>query len=185
MGFYHQSGFLVHPPVGGSNVPGKVDANPYLNMDPKELELLIPDEQDPETKKKMMSALKQLKYLSPSLKMLSSRVLKKFRIRCAELANPAINMPQYQDSEVDQGQEEIIEGLEGLYDNDNAEKFDYARQGLRPLVDIDISEGDFLTPKESPMGPAVKERGDGPDPDGLDYADPPTGGNNFDDVYKP
>jgi len=185
MGFHIQSGFLVHPPVGGSNVPGKVDANPFLNMDPKELEQLLLKEQDVETKKKMISALKQLRYLSPHRKAMSSRIISKFRSRRSEVVNPAVNLPYYQDSETDQGQEEIVDSLKGLYDNDNAEKFDYARQGIRPLVDIDISEGDFLTPKESPMGPAVKERGDGPDPDGLDYADPPTGGNNFDDVYKP
>jgi hypothetical protein len=166
------------------------EANPYLSVPPKELRLLIEKEQDPEKKKQMISALKQYErqYVYPGYPYKAPQIMKvlsKFRVRCAELANPAINMPIYQDSETDQGQEEIIDSLKGLYDNDNAQREDYARQGLRPLVDIDISEGDFLSPKESPMGPAVKERGDGPDPDGMDYADPPTGGDNYEDVYKP
>ncbi len=106
------------------------------------------------------------------------RVLTSFWYKKAEISNPAINVPYYQDSEFpSQGQEEIIDSLEGLYDNDNNEKFDLARQGIRPLVDIDISEGDFLSPKDAPMGDTVKERGDGPDPEGMEYPDPPTGGD--------
>jgi hypothetical protein len=190
MGFCHQSDYALHPP-GGSSVPGKIDANIYLQMPPKELKLLIQQEQDPEEKKKMISALKQYErqYVYPgypfrSPRQAGRRVLNNFRMRCSEIMNPAINLPVYQDSETEQGQEEIIDGLKGLYDNDNNERFDYARQGLRPLRDIDTAEGGFLNPKESPMGPAVKEKGDGPDPEGMDYADPPTGGDNFDDVFK-
>jgi len=106
------------------------------------------------------------------------RILAYKMLKMAEVVNPAINLPYYQDLETDQGQEEIIDSLEGLYDNDNAEKFDYARQGIRPIRDIDTAEGDFLNPKESPIGgPVTRGEGDGPDPEGLEYPDPPTGGD--------
>jgi hypothetical protein len=189
MGLYHKSDYALHLP-GGSSVPGKIDANIYMQMPPKELRLLIEKEQDPEEKKKMVSALKQFERLYdgwgyPWRGQCAKRVLLSYRQRCAELVNPAINIPYYQDSEFpSQGQEEIIDGLKGLYDNDNAEKENYSRQGIRPIRDIDTGKGDFLSPTESPVGPVVKERGDGPDPDGLDYTDPPTGGDNYDDVYK-
>ena len=106
------------------------------------------------------------------------RMLFSFRSKEAELINPAINIPYYQDSETpSQGQEEIIDSLKSLYDNDDEVRVDYNRQGLRPLRDIDTAEGDFLTPSESPTGVILKERGDKPDPGSLDYAIPPTGGD--------
>jgi hypothetical protein len=176
------SDYVLHPP-SGSNVPGKQDANPFMSVPPKDLRAMIEIEQDPEEKKKMISALKQFErqYTYPGYpwrqpradaKRVCSRFIK------AELVNPAINLPYYQDLETDQGGKEIIDSLMGLYDNDNAEKFDYARQGIRPLVDIDTAEGDFLNPKESPFGgPITKGEGEGPDPDGLEYPNPPTGGD--------
>ena len=104
------------------------------------------------------------------------KIVRSFK-KVSEQVGPSINLPYYQDSEVPQGQEEIVDSLMGLYDNDNAERPDYARQGIRPERDIDISVGDFLTPTESPLGEVVKPRGDGPDPDGLECQDPPTGGD--------
>ena len=182
------SDYAMHPP-SGSNVPGKIDANPFLQIPPRELKKMIHTEQDPEKKKQMISALKQYErqYVYPGYPYRSAKVLRVvvgYRMRCAEQTNPAINLPYYQDTETDQGQEEIIDSLMGLYDNDNAERSDYARQGIRPIRDNQSLEGDFLTPKESPTGLVVKERGDGPDPDGMEYPDPPTGGDNYDDVFK-
>jgi len=174
--------YAVHP-QSGSNVPGKVDANPFMNMHPNELREKIKIEQDPDIKAQMVSALKQFERqynglgypwrITRAMRILAYKMLK-----MAEVVNPAINLPYYQDLETDQGQEEIIDSLEGLYDNDNAEKFDYARQGIRPIRDIDTAEGDFLNPKESPIGgPVTRGEGDGPDPEGLEYPDPPTGGD--------
>jgi hypothetical protein len=177
------SDYVLAPP-SGSNVPGKIDANPYMNMPPKELRALVELEQNPEEKKKMISALKQFErqYTYPGYPWRAprrdvKRVCTQF-LKCSELVNPAINLPYYQDAETDQGTDEIIESLQGLYDNDNNERFNYQRQGIRPIVDIDTSEGAFLNPKESPIGgPVTKGQGDGPDPDGLEYPDPPTGGD--------
>lgn len=173
--------YVLHPP-SGSNVPGKVDANPYMSVPPKDLRGMIEVEQNPEEKKKMISALKQFErqYTYPGYPWRQPRAAAKrvcSRFIEAEVNNPAINLPYYQDSETDQGDKEIIDSLMGLYDNDDNEKFDYARQGIRPVRDIDIAEGDFSSPKESPMGlVVVSPRGDGPNPDNMDYPDPPTGG---------
>lgn len=172
-----KSDYIVNQPMG-SNVPGKVDANKYMNMLPSRLKRLIPIEEDAEEKAKMISALKQLDYpgrrelLASKVRQLALNMLK------AEMVNPAINLPYYQDTEVPQGQEEIVDSLMGLYDNDNARKDDYARQGIRPVKDAPYAEGDFRTPSDSPFDMViVKPRGDGPDPDGLECVDPPTGGD--------
>lgn len=175
--------FILNQP-GGSNVPGKVDANPYMQTQPKELQMMIHDEQDPEKKALMIRALKLLNFpqvLSGKMGRVA-RVIRGFRVKCAEQDNPAINLPYYQDKEVDQGHEEIIDGLKSLYDNDNAQREDYNRQGLRPHRDL--LDGDFLTPSEAPLGDSVKEKGDGPDPINMEIIDPPTGGDNYDDVFK-
>jgi len=179
----HTSDYVLAPP-SGSEVPGKVDANPFMRVPPKELRVLIELEQDPVTREKMISALKQFErqYTYPGYpwrppRSEAKRVCSNF-FKLSELVNPAINLPYYQDNETDQGTDEILERLQGLYDNYDAEKFDFARQGIRPLVDIDTSEGDFLNPKESPIGgPVTKGEGDGPDPQDLEYPDPPTGGD--------
>jgi len=70
-----------------------------------------------------------------------------------------------------------MESLEGLYDNQNNIRFDYNRQGERPVVDTEMSKGDFSSPSEPPIGDSVKERGSGPDPEDMDAVEPPTGGN--------
>lgn len=182
MGFYNQADFALNVP-SGSSVPGKIDANKYMNVNPKELRLLIIKEQDPEEKAKMTRALKMFErqfdgWGYPWKSLRAKKVISSYRNLISEVVNPAINLPYYQDSEFPpQGQEEIIDSLKGLYDNYDAEKFDYARQGIRPLRDIDIGDGDFLSPTESPIGPVVKDRGDGADPEGMEYPYPPTGGD--------
>jgi len=69
-----------------------------------------------------------------------------------------------------------LESLHGPYDNDNNVRFDIPRQGERPEKDINHELGDFSAPKD-PIMTDVKPRGDGPDPDGFEYQDPPTGGD--------
>lgn len=175
------SDYALHPP-SGSSVPGKVDANPFFNTDPRQLRDMIKVEQDPDRKAKMMSALKQFErqfdgYGYPWRSTRAVRIVLKYRKKMAEIMNPAINMPMYQDVETDQGQEEIIDSLMGLYDNDNNEKVNITRQGIRPKRDIDTAEGNFVNPLEPPMGDVVKERGEGPDPEGMEVLFPPTGGD--------
>jgi hypothetical protein len=176
----HVSDSVLHLP-GGSNLPGKVEANPYMSMPPNELRLIIQEQPDHKDIKKMISALKQFEreYTYPGYPwrtQRAKRVLSNY-LKIAEQNNPAINLPYYQDLETDQGEDEILDSLEGLYDNDNAEKFDYARQGIRPVRDIDTGVGDFTSPKESPFGEQIiKPRGDGPDPDNMECVEPPTGG---------
>jgi hypothetical protein len=176
----HVGDYVLAPP-SGSNVPGKVEANPYMSMPPKELRRMVQEQPDHKDIKKIRSALKQFERIYtypgyPWRAQRAKRVLSNY-LKISELVNPAINLPYYQDLETNQGQDEIIDSLKGLYDNDNLEKFDYARQGIRPIRDIDTAEGAFLNPKESPFGEQiVKPRGDGPDPDGMEYPDPPTGG---------
>ena len=176
-----KSDYTFHSPGGCSNVPGKVDANPYVQYPPQELRKMLERENDAEEKKKMLSALKQWEriYVFPGYphRQAANRVARRHKTRLAELPNPAINLPYYQDSETPQGFDEIVDSLGGLYDNDNNERFDYKRHGERPLRDIDIGEGDFLTPKDPPIGDSVKERGDGPDPEDMENPFPPTGGD--------
>jgi hypothetical protein len=163
-------------------LPGTSIANPYVNVPPDDLRRMLKLEKNMEEKKKMMSALKQWErlYVFPGYpyRQASRRVAAAFIQKLSEVPAPLINMNYYQDTETPQGQEEIIDSLKGLYDNYDNEKENYTRQGERPVRDIDTGRGDFLTPTESPMGgPTVKDKGDGPDPDGLDYNDPPTGGD--------
>jgi hypothetical protein len=172
--------YVLHPPVS-SNLPGNPPANEYINVPPNELKGMILREHDMEKKKKMISALKQWEriYTYPGYPWKSRRKLAVVTryLKLSEQVNPAINLPYYQDTETDQGFEEIVDSLRGLYDNDNEVRENYSRQGERPKRDQEFSDGDFLTPTEPPMGQSVKERGDGPDPEGLDYNDPPTGGD--------
>ncbi len=175
-----KSDYTFHAP-GGSNVPGKIDANPYMQYPPQELRRMIEIEEDIDEKKKMLSALKQWEriYVFPGYphRQAASKVARRHLKKIAEMPNPAINLPYYQDSETPSGLGEIIDSLGGLYDNDNNKRFDYKRHGERPLRDVDINEGDFLSPIEPPIGDTVKDKGDGPDPEGLEYPDPPTGGD--------
>jgi hypothetical protein len=174
------SDYAFHPP-SGSNVPGKVDANPFMNCTPNELRRMIKTEGNPEKKQKMLSALKQWErqYTFPGYPYRQSpfKVAIKYIKKLAEIPAPAINVPYYQDAETPSGLGEVIDSLYGLYDNDNNEKFDYKRHGERPIRDVDMAEGDFSNPKEPSIGDVVKERGDGPDPINMDYPFPPTGGD--------
>jgi hypothetical protein len=174
-----RSDYTFHPPSSGSNVPGKIDANPYLQYPPQELRKLLEKEQEPEEKKKMISALKQWEriYTYPGYPHRKRQAARVARRHIAEMPYPAINLPYYQDSETPQGLDEIIDSLGGLYDNDDNKRFDYKRDGERPIRDIDIGKGDFLTPTEPPIGDSVKERGDGPDPINMENPFPPTGGD--------
>lgn len=169
--------YTYHPP-SGSNYPGKEEANPYIFYPAFELRRLIETEKDSEELKKMKSALKQWEriYRYPGYPFVVSSNIRKvanYLLRLSEYTHPSINLNYYQDSEVPQGFESVLEGLKGLYNNYDMRKFDYSRQGERPLQDV--LKGDFLSPSEPPIGDTVKERGEGPNPD-VEYPFPPTGG---------
>jgi hypothetical protein len=168
--------YPIHPP-GGSNVPGKVEANPYIFYPPKVLREMIPTEQDEEEKAKMVSALKQYEriYTYPGYPWRMARKVAANFLKVAEVPYPSLNIPYYQDAERTQGDIEIYDSLRGLYDNEDNIRLDYNRQGERPVRD-DIDESAFLNPKEPPFGDSVKERGSGPDPEGMETCEPPTGG---------
>lgn len=180
------SDYVFHAP-GGSSLPGKTDANPYMNYPPDDLRKLIVTEEDPATLERMNSALTQWERQFQDTGYPFKRVAAKLRalaemIRQAEQVGPAQNLNYYQDIEVPEGFESILEGIE-YWNSDNYDlsRFDYNRQGERPLVDMDFLEGDFLTPKNKVFdqeggGGAVTPRGDGGDPEDMDYPFPPTGG---------
>jgi hypothetical protein len=176
-----QSDYTFHPPSPGSNVPGKVDANPYVQYPPQELRRMLEVENDPEERKKMISALKQWEriYVFPGYphRRTAKKIAHRYLEKIAELPHPSINLPYYQDSETPQGLGEIVDSLGNLHDNEDNVRFDYKRHGERPLRDIDIAEGDFLSPKEPPMGDVCKEDGDGADPADMENPFPPTGGD--------
>jgi hypothetical protein len=140
---------------------------------------MIKREGDYEERQKMISALKQWErlYVYPGYPHRANKVAREHLKKLAELPYPSLNLPYYQDAETPQGVNEIIDSLGGLYDNEDIEKFDYKRHGERPLRDIDIADGDFLSPKEPPLGDSVKEDGDGPDPLNMENPFPPTGGD--------
>jgi hypothetical protein len=176
------SDYIFHPP-SGSSVPGKIDANPFMNYPPDDLRGLLRTQKDETELAKIKSALKQwerqcydtgfrpFKKLSSSLRDLA------MRLRKAEVVQPAQNLPYYQDIDQPEGLDSVFEGLENYHDNYDAVRFDYKRQGERPLVDLDFLNGDFLTPKDRIFEQGVvSPRGDGSDPEGMDYPFPPTGG---------
>lgn len=185
-GWYVQgrnSDYVFHPP-SGSSLPGKVDANPYLNYPPDDLRKLLLTEENPAELEKMNSALKQwerqFQDIGYPFKRVASRLraLAEMLLRKAEQVGPAQNLNYYQDIEVPEGFESILEGIE-YWNKDNYDlaRFDYNRQGERPLVDMDFLEGDFLTPKNKVFDEGVvTPRGDGSDPENMDYPFPPTGG---------
>lgn len=171
---------IFHPP-SGSNVPGKEDANVYMNTPPDDIRKLLETEEDEGEILKMKSALKQWEriYQDPgfpwkktadSLRVIATRLI------LSEIENPPEQVTYYYDNEVPSGTEEILESLEGLYDNYDMVRDDIPRQGERPVRDIDIGKGDFSAPHD-PIVTDVKPRGDGPDPDGLECEEPPTGGD--------
>lgn len=101
-------------------------------------------------------------------------------ILLSEQVGPAQNLPYYQDAEVPEGFESALEGMQGQYDNYDNVRFDYTRQGERPLIDVDFFDGGFLAPTDGVFeyqGGTVKPRGDGPDPEGMEIPFPGTGGN--------
>lgn len=172
---------IFHPP-SGSNYPGKEEANPYIFYPPDDIRRLLESEKDKDELKKMKSALKQWErlYVGPigyPFKLTQSLRATAYKLmKLAEIEGPAQNLNYYQDAEVPEGYEGIIEeGLKNLHDNDYRKKFQ-----IKPYVERtvrDFGEGDFLSPSEGIFNPeTVKPRGDGPDPDGLEYPDPPTGG---------
>lgn len=185
-----QADYVFHPP-SGSNVPGKVDANPYVFYPPQELKKLFEREKDPNKRELMRKALKQWcriyrypgypYYIAAKLRKLAHHLL-----RLAEINGPAINLPYYQDSQVPEGFEGILRNrLYSPYDNYDMARFDYTHQGERPERDTPVSEGGFLNRDEGVFetsyppgfGGAVSGPGSGPDPIGLEYPFPPTGGN--------
>lgn len=171
--------YTFHPP-GGSNVPGKCDANPYLNYPPDELRKLVDSEQDKEERDKIKSALKQWGRLYiypgyPYRNAVCSRI-REIANKIAEIVGPAQNLFYYQDSEIPEGYPTCLEQMQNVHDNDYDIEFDYSRQGERPNRIID--DGDFLSPKDPIFDPrSVRPRGDGPDPDGMEVPFPPTGGD--------
>jgi hypothetical protein len=138
-------------------------------------------EKDEEELKKIKSALKQWEriYIDPigypyrviqALRKLASQ------IKRAEVNEPVQNLFYYQDAVVPEGYESIIEeGMKNVHDNEDMPRFDLKRPGERPVHDNGIDEGDFSSPSEGVID-SVRPRGDGPDPEGLDYENPPTGG---------
>lgn len=173
---------IFHPPNTGSNVPGKVEANPYVFYPPDAIRDLIPKTPDGEELEKMKSALRQWErqYQWPCYpwKKVADRL--RYVAACmhklSEIVGPAQNINYYQDAEVPEGYEGILDDMRGLYDNDNAVRFDIPRQGERPVRDIDIGVGDFSAPKE-PLFQNLKPSGDGVDPEGMEVDNPPTGGD--------
>jgi len=183
-----QSDYVFHPP-SGSSYPGKEDANPYIFYPPNELRRLVDAEKNEEELTKIKSALKQWEriYVYPGYPWRIAGVLRKIAshlMKLSEISGPAQNIPYYQDSEVPEGYEGILhgpglstDGISSPYDNYNMERFDYSRQGERPIRDIDTGRGNFLSPSDPPLGDVVKTKGEGPDPD-IICPSPPTGGNS-------
>ena len=172
-----QADYVFHPPCG-SNVPGKVEANPYVFYPPDELRKLVETEKDKEKLEKIKSALRQWErlYVYPGYPYRAAYALRKAALNLLAAVNhPSQNIPYYQDAEVSEGLESILKSLENVHDNYDAVRFDYNRQGERPGVDIDTARGDFLSPSEPPIGDTVKTKGEGPNPD-IIYPFPPTGG---------
>jgi len=173
------SDYILHPP-SGSSYPGKEEANPYIFYPPSELRKLIETEKDIEELGKIKSALKQWEriYVYPGYPYRIAAAIRRIAAKLAEVVSPSINLDYYQDANVSEGYEGILQSLDSRYDNYGMGIFDYSRQGERPVRDIDTGKGDFLSPSNGVFDPkTVTPRGDGPDPDGLQYPDPPTGGN--------
>jgi hypothetical protein len=168
------SDYVLHNPGGHSAIPSP-EENPYCHMDPADVRGMLIKENNPEERKKMISAIKQFERQCGDYgdhpwirnKFKCGSVIRKYRALRAELTPAPENMEYYNDSEQNQGFDEIIDSLSGLYDNNNEVRFDYSREGERPIRDIDTSYGDFLSPKDGPLNLSdapgtkiVRERGD-------------------------
>jgi len=178
---YKKADYVFHPP-SGSSLPGSPDANPYIFYPPSDLRRLIESEKDELKLIMMKKALKQWErlYVYPGYPWrqvtASLRYAAEILFHMAEVTGPhPRNMPYYNDSEVPEGFEGVMEGLKNLHDNEDRVRFDIPRQGERPKVDI--NRGDFLTPKDPVFDDAVKTKGDGADPEGMEIPEPATGGN--------
>lgn len=179
-----RSDYIFHPP-SGSNVPGKEEANPYVFYPPEEVRRLLKEEKNPEEVAKLRSALKQWEriYVYPWYPWRAVHALRAVAARLLEAesnyGNPSVNVPYYQESDIPQGVENVLNILKPTDDDEDNKKFDYNRQGERPKRDIDTGKGDFRSPSEPVMNNGrgtVSPRGEGPDPD-IFYPFPPTGGN--------
>lgn len=172
------SDYVFHPP-SGSNLPGKEEANPYDFYPPEELRKLLGTEEDEENIKKIKSSLKKWEriYSYPGYPWRAAAT--KLRIiaqKIAEIVGPAQNIQYYQDMEVPEGYEGILEWDTGQHDQFDEVRENIQRQGERPNVETEFGIGDFLSPKPPQIG-VVKPRGDGVDPEGMDNPFPPTGGD--------
>lgn len=174
------SDYMFHPP-SGSNLPGTSEANPYMNYPPDEIKRLLGTEENKEEREKMKSALKEWGriYVWPGYPYKVAFLLRKLAAEIqkrSEITPQPRNIPYYFDEEQPQGYGEILDSLRNVHDNDDMVRFDYPRQGERPVRNIDTGRGDFLAPSD-PLFDAVKPRGDGPNPPGMGAEEPPTGGN--------
>ena len=173
--------YVFHEP-GGSNLPGSPDANPYIFYPPDEVRRLIKTEENPDEMAKLKSALRQWEriYVYPGYPYKIANVLRFIAAklkRISERTPVPENMGYYNDGQIPEGFEEIMDSMRSVHDDQHNIFEDYHRQGERPKVDIDTGKGDFSAPKEPPIGDSVKERGSGPDPDGMEIPQPATGGD--------
>ena len=178
---YVKSDEVFHLP-GGSSYPGKEEANPYIFYPPNELRKLINSEKDEEKLVKIQSALKQWEriYQYPGYPYRISSVIRRIAVdmmKMAELPYPAQNIPYYQDKGQPESYGDVMRQLKPTNDNYDMKKDDYSRQGERPEKDQDFNKGNFLAPSEGIEEVGIDPGGSGPDPAGLDYPDPPTGGD--------
>jgi len=182
--------YILHPP-SGSSYPGKEEANPFIFYPPSELRRLLETTKNVEDAMKIKKALKQWErqYIDcigypwrNQMRRAAQRVVTAHLKKRSEIVGPVINLNYYQDLETPAGFEEILDDYYDIHDNDNNIRFDYNRQGERPVRDLD-QEGDYLTRSEgvfeTSVGPQglVTPDGAGPDPEGMEYPDPPTGGD--------
>jgi len=171
---------VIHPPCG-SNVPGKVDPNPYVIMVPSDLLDLLETEKDEDELEKIDSAVKQYeriyqwpgypwRRISHELRRVAYTMIR------AEVVGPPQNPGYYRDMEVPEGgPEDTFQEEKNIHDQFNLPRFNIPGQGERPHRDVDMSIGDFSAPKD-PIMTDVKPRGEGADPDGMEVDNPPTGG---------
>lgn len=177
-----ESDYVFHEPGGHSSLPGSPDANPYIFYPPDEIRKLIETEKDPDEMAKLRSALRQWEriYVYPGYPYRLAGMLRFIAAhlrRLSERTPVPQNMPYYNDNQIPEGFEEIMDSMRSVHDNQDMIEKDYHRQGERPVVDIDTGKGDFSAPSEPPIGDSVKEKGDGPDPEGMEIPEPATGGD--------
>lgn len=169
---------VLHLP-GCSSLPGTQSANIYMNYPPDEIRELLETERDPEKREKMKSALKQFERIYTDNTYPWGKVnafIKELSKRIAEQTQPAQNIDYYQETEVPEGFEGIMDALRTKDDNYDMVRDPISQQGERPNRDTDFGKGDFSSPKD-PQITDVKPRGRGADPEGMENDSPPTGGD--------